>query len=774
MAARYAYLVNKWTVTAAVTLAVLAAVLAAALPAWAQQSDPIEYAENGTGPVATFTAVDPEGATPITWTLAPSGADPDGVDGPLTDTDAADVLHFDIDKDGVLTFDIGGDVSSDTSPDDSMPPDYEAPRGAAVPADTAAAAANTYKVVVVACDAELAGDPPACPDTAKAAYHGVTVKVTNIDETGTVKWTVDHDYDGSTHSADSPKLVQFQVGANLMATVEDGDRPGAGATNKTVPAADIRWQWYRSPSMTAMGTAIQDDANAASYTVTTNDIGMYLRAEAFYNVGTGREEPASLTSDYPVLAERSNNKAPEFSPTAVTREVNEGKKGMNVGAPVTATDDITNKLTYAIATVSDEATSLDAARFKIDAKTGQITTNVDLDREGVNPADANTLGSCSGADGTDADPECTVVVTATDSAGTPAGTPATVTIKITNVDEKPKFTSGFKMRDVAEGTTQVDNNDDATDALEGDAIYTASDPEGRTITYHLMGPDRSKFQFSADRDLSFRAKPDYEMPTDANKDNVYEVTVRASDGTMHADRMVMVTVMGVDDAPEIMGQDTFTHPENDKSQVASFTAEDPEGATPITWTLAPSGADPDGVDGPLTDTDAADVLHFDIDKDGVLTFDIGGDVSSDTSPDDSMPPDYEAPRGAAVPADTTAAAANTYKVVVVACDAELAGDPPACPDTAKAAYHGVTVKVTNIDETGTVKWTVDHDYDGSTHSADSPKLVQFQVGANLMATVEDGDIGGTVKTVTDADHNLTWRWYRGAPASQPRPTPTTP
>ena len=29
--------------------------------------------------------------------------------------------------------------------------------------------------------------------------------------------------------------------------------------------------------------------------------------------------------------------------------------------------------------------------------------------------------------------------------------------------------------------------------------------------------------------LKFKAKPNYEMPTDANMDNVYEVTVRAAD-----------------------------------------------------------------------------------------------------------------------------------------------------------------------------------------------------------------------------------------------------
>ena len=42
--------------------------------------------------------------------------------------------------------------------------------------------------------------------------------------------------------------------------------------------------------------------------------------------------------------------------------------------------------------------------------------------------------------------------------------------------------------------------------------------------------------------LSFKKNPDFEMPGDRNTDNVYEVTVRASDGTLNADRMVTVKV----------------------------------------------------------------------------------------------------------------------------------------------------------------------------------------------------------------------------------------
>ena len=54
--------------------------------------------------------------------------------------------------------------------------------------------------------------------------------------------------------------------------------------------------------------------------------------------GNVDQESASLTSDYPVLAVRLADKELKFDPAAIDRSVAEGKKGANVGAPVTATD----------------------------------------------------------------------------------------------------------------------------------------------------------------------------------------------------------------------------------------------------------------------------------------------------------------------------------------------------------------------------------------------------------------------------------------------------
>ena len=49
-------------------------------------------------------------------------------------------------------------------------------------------------------------------------------------------------------------------------------------------------------------------------------------------------------------------------------------------------------------------------------------------------------------------------------------------------------------------------------------------------TWSVSGADAGKFDIGTTGALTFKAKPDFEAPTDANKNNVYEVTVRAADG----------------------------------------------------------------------------------------------------------------------------------------------------------------------------------------------------------------------------------------------------
>ena len=127
----------------------------------AQEAGPIMYAENDTGAVATFTAVDPEGES-IVWSLLENTGD---------DQD------FDIEN-GVLTF--------------KSSPDFEAPMGGG-----ASGTDNTYVVTVQASDG---GD-----DT--TATEVVTIEVTNVEEPGTVMLST----------------LQPQVGVVTTATLTDPD-----------------------------------------------------------------------------------------------------------------------------------------------------------------------------------------------------------------------------------------------------------------------------------------------------------------------------------------------------------------------------------------------------------------------------------------------------------------------------------------------------------------------------------------------------------------------
>ena len=110
----------------------------------------------------------------------------------------------------------------------------------------------------------------------------------------------------------------------------------------------------------------------------------------------------------------------------------------------------------------------------------------------------------------------------------------TVTITVTNVDEAPSIPS------TAASTHTIEENETT---LTLGAAYTATDPEGDTPTWSVSGPDSGKFTIPAGGQLTFRSSPDFESPEDADGDNVYEVTVVASDPARNSDELdVRVTV----------------------------------------------------------------------------------------------------------------------------------------------------------------------------------------------------------------------------------------
>ena len=83
----------------------------------------------------------------------------------------------------------------------------------------------------------------------------------------------------------------------------------------------------------------------------------------------------------------------------------------------------------------------------------------------------------------------------------------------------------------------------------------ATDAEGDNITYSIEGSDSALMIIgSLSGELSFISPPDYENPQDSNQDNIYEVTVIASDGSLSSSLGIIISI---NDVLEGMGGSTM-------------------------------------------------------------------------------------------------------------------------------------------------------------------------------------------------------------------------
>ena len=228
-----------------------------------------------------------------------------------------------------------------------------------------------------------------------------------------------------------------------------------------------------------------------------------------------------------------------------------------------------------------------------------------------------------------------------------------VTVTVTDVNEGPEVTGSVSL-------TFTENQ--LTDRVL--AAYTGRDPEepSADITrWSLSGTDAGDFTINESGELSFRNIPDYERPADSGRNNVYNFSVRASDGSRYGYLEVTVTVDNVNEPPTITttSKTAFTYRENGTATIYTFKATDPEGAN-IEWLTA--GADGD---------------DFTISETGALTF--------------TNLPDFESPQGSGLDD-------NQYLVTVQVRDENF-----------NTASLPVTVTVTDVNEgpevTGSVSLT---------------------------------------------------------------------
>ncbi len=236
---------------------------------------------------------------------------------------------------------------------------------------------------------------------------------------------------------------------------------------------------------------------------------------------------------------------------------------------------------------------------------------------------------------------------------------------------------------------------------------TATDADSATLTYSISGgADAARFSIvAATGVLTFVAAPNFEAPTDAGANNVYDVTVQVSDGSGGTDtQAIAVTVTNANESPTITsnggGASASINVAENGTAVTTVTATDPD--VPSTLTYSISGG--------------ADAARFSIvGATGVLTF-----VAA---------PNFESP--------TDVGANNVYNVTVQVSDGAGGTDT-----------QTIAVTVTNTNE--------------------SPTITSNGGGASASINAAENTTAVTTVTATDPDvpTTLTYSISGGADAAR--------
>ncbi|KZN20337.1 type I secretion protein [Pseudomonas fluorescens] len=195
------------------------------------------------------------------------------------------------------------------------------------------------------------------------------------------------------------------------------------------------------------------------------------------------------------------------------------------------------------------------------------------------------------------------------------GTATAVTVTINGSNDSPTITSNggdtTASVSVAENTTAVTT-----------VVATDVDLPAQTLSYSIVGgADAAKFSIvSGTGALSFISAPNFEAPTDSGTNNVYDVIVRASDGTLFDDQAIAVTVTGVNDNSPVITS-------NGGGATASVNvAENTTAVTTVTATDADLPAQT--LSYSILNTAGTDFSKFSISSSGVLTFNSAPDYEN--------------------------------------------------------------------------------------------------------------------------------------------------
>ncbi len=75
----------------------------------------------------------------------------------------------------------------------------------------------------------------------------------------------------------------------------------------------------------------------------------------------------------------------------------------------------------------------------------------------------------------------------------------------------------------------------------------ATDENGDSITFAISGTDADDLIVVDNSILKFKNNPDFENPLDNNTNNIYEFTIKVSDGTISVNYQLQLKVLNVEE-----------------------------------------------------------------------------------------------------------------------------------------------------------------------------------------------------------------------------------
>ncbi|WP_201353642.1 DUF1566 domain-containing protein [Hydrogenimonas urashimensis] len=191
--------------------------------------------------------------------------------------------------------------------------------------------------------------------------------------------------------------------------------------------------------------------------------------------------------------------------------------------------------------------------------------------------------------------------------------------------------------EVTNATLYFTTKSDITVEENTSAVTTLSvTNESGGVTYSISGgADQDKFQLQGSA-LSFTIQPDYEHPSDADKDGIYEVAIQAKDAVESAIKVLKITVVNVGSANLEFTTNNEVSVKEKSTSVATLAVANAAGTVTFSITdgsdkdkfVITSGNELKFKNAPLYIPDASNVYHVTVTAiDGIDSVDLAINVS---------------------------------------------------------------------------------------------------------------------------------------------------